>query len=276
MICLTSDIHHNSLNTGNQQHCDISEIAVAERFTKMLEEAGVKATFFITGKAFAEQLSELEPICKSPNIEIGGHTYDCFSNELWHRVWNKLVNSYNGPKWYQKRDVQKTIDIIEKNTGKKIELWRNHMYMHGKYTDEVLAGCGIKVCSDGVKKDSNGLEAHPSGIYNFYLNIIPDHEHLYHAERTPEWVESWIKRYNWSDDFGSQSYYIDQWTELVLEQLQQHQEQGIISNMIIHPITLYLCDKFKSFEKILDYISSRQTVFMGDVYKAHIAQGSRQ
>lgn len=267
MICLTGDIHHASLNTGNQQHCDISEIQVAQIYTKMLEEAGVNVTYFITGKSFAEEWDDLRPICESENIELGGHTYYCFEPALWHRIWNKLVDSYNGPRWYQKWDVQKTIDIIRKKTGVKIEVWRNHMYMHGKYTEEVLKECGIKICSDGVQKGSNGLIKHKSGIYNLPLNIMPDHEHLIHAERTPEWIESWQKRYNWSDDFGPDSYYVEKWTDMVLEQLEFNEKNGIISNMIIHPITLYLCDKLKNFERILEFLAAHKTIFMSELLK---------
>lgn len=268
MICLTGDIHHASLRTGNQRHCDISEIQVAGRYTKMLEEAGVKVTYFISGRSFEEEWADLAPVCESPIVELGGHTYYCFEPQWWHRIWNKLVNSYNGPRWYQRADVRKTAKIIEEKTGNRIILWRNHMYMHGKYTESVLKECGIEVCSDGVRKDSNGMILHPTGIYNFHLNIMPDHEHLIHAERTPQWIKKWQKRYNWSDDFGPDSYYVEEWTDLVLEQLQQNEAQGIISNLIIHPITLYLCDGLKSFQRILAYLQSRETVFMSEILAA--------
>lgn len=270
MICLTGDIHHASLKTGNQQHCDISEIQVAQKYTKMLEEAGVKVTYFITGKAFAEEWNDLQPICESENVELGGHTYYCFVPELWHRVSKKIFRSYNGPRWYQKMDVQKTISIIKEKTGEKIKFWRNHMYMHGRWTEEVLAEAGIKICSDGVQKDSDGLIYHHAGIYNFPLNIIPDHEHLIHAERTPEWIAAWQKRYNWSDDFGPNSYYVEEWTELVLEGLRKNEEDGRISNMIIHPITLYLCDKLKSFQKILDFLAAHKNVHYSKIYEDQI------
>jgi len=265
MICLTGDIHHASLKTGNQEHCDISEIQVAQIYTKLLEEAGIKVTYFITGKSFAEEWDDLKPICDSTLVELGGHTYYCFIPELWHRIWNKLVNSYNGPRWYQKMDIKKTIDIIQNKTGKRINLWRNHMYMHGKYTESVLTECGIKVCSDGVAKNSKGMIKHPTGIYNFHLNIMPDHEHLIHAERTPEWIAAWQKRYNWSDDFGPDSYYIKEWTDRVLQQLEHNEQNGIISNLIIHPITLYLCDKFDNFDRILEFLKNHETVFMSEI-----------
>ena len=31
MICLTGDLHHQSLGTGNQQHCDETEVKLAVR-----------------------------------------------------------------------------------------------------------------------------------------------------------------------------------------------------------------------------------------------------
>jgi hypothetical protein len=94
---------------------------------------------------------------------------------------------------------------------------------------------------------------------------MPDHEHLYHAERTPAWVERWQRRYRWSDDFGSSSYYVEEWTDIVLDQLHRNEERGVISNMIIHPITLYLCDGMRSFRRILDFLAARETVHMGDL-----------
>jgi Polysaccharide deacetylase len=270
MICLTGDLHHSSLGTGNQKHCDITELQVAKRYLKMLEEAKVKVTFFISGKCFEEEWDDTKIFCENPLVEVGGHNYTCFQCELFHRICKKITGSYNGPPWVQQRDARKTIDIIKAKTGRTIQSWRNHMYMHGPYTEKVLSQCGIHTCSDGVKKNSMGPEWHSSGIMNFPLNIIPDHEHLYHAERTPEWVEWWSKRYNWSDDFGSQSYYVEEWTDIVLEGLRNNKERGAISNMIIHPITLYLCDRLKSFERILEYLEQHETLFMNDIYNLEI------
>ncbi|MDP8210916.1 MAG: polysaccharide deacetylase family protein [Candidatus Stygibacter australis] len=266
MICLSGDLHHMTLGTGNQKHSDIPEIQIAEIYLKLLEEAGIKVTFFITGRSFAEEWHDLEPICRSSSVEIGGHNFNAFKPSFGHRVWNKFTGNYNGPYICQKRDAQKTIEIIQQKTGKKIAVWRNHMYMHGPNTEKVLADLGIRICSDGVKKNSNGLIAHPSGIYNFPLNIIPDHEHLIHAERTPQWIEWWQKRYNWSDDFGPDSYYVEEWTDIVLAGLKHNEANGVISNMIIHPITLYLSDKFHSFkDKLLPWLADHKTVFMSEL-----------
>lgn len=264
MICLSSDIHHSSLNTGNQQHSDISEAETACQFADLLSQYHVKATYFMSGKLFADESDAIQPIIANPLIEIGGHNWDCFEPELWHRVSKKLFGSYNGPAWYQRWDAQKTIETIRQHTGRQIVSWRNHMYMHGPFTESVLAECGIQICSDGVRRQSRP-QVDSTGLVLFPLNVIPDHEHLYHAERTPEWVEHWVKRYNWSDDFGSESYDIETWTDMVLQQLQANEAQGLISNLILHPITMYLADGFASAHRILEYIATRPQLLMAEV-----------
>lgn len=265
MICLTGDLHHMSLKTGNQEHCDITEMQTAIMFLDLLKKYNIKVTYFITGKSFEEEWEDVKKIVFDPLVEVGGHNYDAFEKELIHRVWKKLTGNYNGPKWMQKNDARKTISIIKEKTGKTIKVWRNHMYMHGENTEEVLYNLGIDICSDGVKKASNMPSLHETGLFNFPINIMPDHEHLIHAERTPQWIEKWQARYNWKDDFGSQSYYIEQWAKIVLEQLKRREKYGLVSNVIIHPITMYLCDKFKEVEKILEFISTCKTVHMSEL-----------
>ena len=262
MICLTGDLHHNSLGTGNQAHCDLPEIEVAYRYLGLLERAGVKTTFFVSGKSFVEEWDRLQPICASDIVEIGGHNFSCFTPALWHRFSKKVFGSYNGPRWYEDWDVRRTVDVIEERTGHRISCWRNHMYMHGPHTDAVLARNGFSVCSDGVQRSANGPQQSCSQLVSLPINVMPDHEHLYHAERTPEWVDWWVKRYQWSDDYGSASYRIEEWTERVLDELRQHERDGVLSVMIIHPITMYLCDKFHCFERILEFLSERETVTM--------------
>jgi len=66
MICLTADLHHMSLKTGNQLHSDQTEMALAGQFVKMMEERGIKGSFFITGRAFKEEWKEVKlgELCK--------------------------------------------------------------------------------------------------------------------------------------------------------------------------------------------------------------------
>ena len=249
---------------------------VAQRYLKMLEEAGVKVTFFITGRAFEEEWADVKPIAEHPLVEVGGHTFYCFTPALWHRACKKLLGNYNGPGWYQRWDINKTKHVIQKRSGKTIACWRNHMYMHGPNTEKCLWDCGIKVCSDGVKRFSNGPELHPTGLLNFPINVMPDHEHLYHAERTPEWVQWWVNRYNWSDDYGSASYHVEEWIDRVIEEVDQHEKSGVLSNILIHPITLYLCDRFKTFERLLERMSRCESVHMSEACAAHVLANAQQ
>lgn len=264
MICLTSDLHHSTLRTGNQRHCDRTEIQVAQDFVRLLESANVKATLFVSGRSFVEEWDDLRPICEHPLVELGGHNYSCFQPALPHRIWKKLGGGYNGPAWYQRRDAQRTIEIIRRRTGRTIRCWRNHMYMHGPHTERVLADCGITVCSDGVSRASTGPQRHATGVFNYPLNVLPDHEHLFHAERTPEYVEWFVRRYRWTDDYGPESYAIEEWTRRVLAELERHEAEGVPSNMIIHPITMYLADRFRSFERILEFLADHETAWIGE------------
>jgi len=268
MICLTGDLHHSALRTGNQLHCDISELQTARPYLAMLEEAGVKATLFLSGRCFAEEWEDVRPLVDHSLIEIGGHNWSCLTPVLWHRICNKLLGSYNGPAWYQRRDVRRTLRVIRRRTGRTIHAWRNHMYMHGPHTERVLKASGIPICCDGVRRDSDGPVRHPAGVWNLPINIIPDHEHLYHAERTPEWVRAWVRRYRWSDDFGPESYPVEEWVELVLEGLRKNEENGVLSTLIIHPITMYLCDRFAGFGRILDFLKTRECVHVSEVLEA--------
>jgi len=265
MICLTCDIHHKSLKTGNQEHANQTETSIAQRFTEMLSANAIKSTCFITGKAFEEEWETIKPICANPNVEIGGHTYNCFMPELWHRGCKKIIGSYNGPKWQQNWDIQKTKRIIQHKTNIEITSWRNHMYMHGPNTEELLIKNGINVCCDGVSKRSTGFKPHSSGLLNFPLNIIPDHEHLYHAERSPEWVKNWIKRYNWSDDYGSQSYYFNEWFEIFKTEVTKRESLGIVSHILIHPITIYLCQGVSGLSKIIKFLAQFESCFVREL-----------
>jgi hypothetical protein len=254
-----------SLGTGNQAASDISEVEASLVFLRMLEGLNLKATYFLTGRLLEEEWDQAKPLCESPNLEIGGHTYDCFEPSLLHRISKKLLGSYNGPRWYERRDVRRTCALIEARTGRACRSWRNHMYMHGPNTNEILLESGIQICSDGTDREGRGPVLDQGGLSQFPLNVIPDHEHLYHAERTPAWVARWKARYQWSDSFGSESYFIEEWTDLVLEQLQRNENRGAISCLLLHPITMYLCDGFRACRKILDYISTRETCHLGEL-----------
>ena len=65
MICLTGDLHHMSLGTGNQKHADDTEIRIARRFLSMLEEAEVNVTFFVSSSIMKTSSTESSQISSS-------------------------------------------------------------------------------------------------------------------------------------------------------------------------------------------------------------------
>jgi hypothetical protein len=259
-MIITCDIHHQSLNTGNQQHSTKTELECAYDFFKICEKFNIKQTYFFSGLAMRDDWNEqMEEICNSKLVEIGGHNWNCFSPELLHRLYKKVFKSYNGPSLVERKDCEKTQEIIYQRTGRLITSWRNHMYMNGPNTEKILSSCGIKVYSDGVSKKSNGFQERP-GILHLPINLLSDHEHLYHAERTEEWVKSWIKRYKWKDDFGSDSYYMKVWKRKYLESYKDCLSRGALPVSIIHPITMSLSDNYNFINNFIEYISKNQTL----------------
>ncbi|MCX5748311.1 MAG: hypothetical protein NT062_38150, partial [Proteobacteria bacterium] len=186
----------------------------------------------------------------------------CFSPSLPHRVWNKVASSYPGPAWLEARDVARTIDIAWRRAGRRIRAWRNHMYLGGPNTTKVLAAHGVRLLSDGVVREATGPtpDRDVGAVWRLPINVIPDHEHIVHAERTHSWIARWQRRYRWRDDFGANSYDVDAWTDHVLEDLARNQARGAVSVLLIHPITLYLADRLRSVRRILDVLAASTTV----------------
>ena len=257
MICFTCDIHHLSLDMPYMPYSDKTELEVAALFLNLLEKYNVKATMFMTGKCFTEEWNDAEKISKHPLVEIGGHNYYCFKPFFGHRVVKKAL----GPYWYQYHDVSRTVGCIRKRTGKKITAWRNHMLIHGPHTEKVLSKLGFKFCSDEMNPTAFGPEWHINGIYNFPINIISDYDHIYHAHRT----EKYVKSNPWTDVFGSESFYIEQWVKIVLEQIKIKLENNSTVNILIHPITMYLSDRFAGVERILKFVSSHENCFFKEL-----------
>ena len=69
-----------SLRTGNQAHCDRTEIQVARRYLDMIAEAGVKVTFFVSGRSFAEEWDDL-----SEPLHMSVRTFCALAREVWSR-----------------------------------------------------------------------------------------------------------------------------------------------------------------------------------------------
>ncbi|HJL21778.1 MAG TPA: hypothetical protein RMH80_06065, partial [Polyangiaceae bacterium LLY-WYZ-15_(1-7)] len=58
------------------------------------------------------------------------------------------------------------------------------------------------------------------------------------------------------------------WVDRVLAQLEENEARGVISHMIVHPITMYVADGFAGFERLLAYLATRETRHLGEVLDA--------
>jgi hypothetical protein len=175
---------------------------------------------------------------------------------------HRFVKKALGPYWFQYYDITKTMRCIQKRSGKQIRSWRNHMLIHGPHTENILSKLHFKFCTDELNPSATGPIRHETGIYNFPINIISDYDHLYHADRT----EVLVKNNSWGDAFGNESYHIDEWVEIVIDQISRNIKQNSIVNLLIHPITMYLCDQFKGVEKILRYVSTQQNCLYSELF----------
>ena len=63
-----------SLRTNDQNYIGLedSEAKIAYRYLSLLEKYGLKVTFYITGRTFAEEWDDIKPVIKSKLVEVGG------------------------------------------------------------------------------------------------------------------------------------------------------------------------------------------------------------
>ena len=275
MICLTGDIHHNSLKTNEQKFIkefDNSEVKIACKYVEIIEKYDLKSTLYITGKCFKEELDDLKPIIESNALEIGGHTYNGIPlrrvAQLGYRFSGRVPPSHKanyGSGKTQRIDIKKTIGIIEKNTGKEVLSWRSHGYVHDDLTYVQLYLNGVRNISDDIRKDIFKPYITVGGLFCHPINVLPDHDHLYHAHRNEIFVNKAKKAQYGFDEFGGDSYTICEWGEVVMQQVKMILKKGGVATILMHPICMYLADDFKTAEKIMKFLSRYKTVWAKDI-----------
>jgi hypothetical protein len=132
-------------------------------------------------------------------------------------------------------------------------------------TYKIVASHGVKLVSDAKEKDNLWPKRIEAGLISHPMNVLVDHDHLYHAHRTHEYVERINKAGYGADEFGAVSYPIDEWGRLALRQAKAIDDLGGIATLCCHPLCQWLADGFKTFEMLLKYFSMRQTIFARDI-----------
>jgi hypothetical protein len=268
MICLTGDVHHSSLMINDQKHIGdpaLTEIRIARQYVELLEKHRVKATLYVCGRCFTEEWDDLAPVVRHPLVEVGGHMFNArFPRECFD-AYGEQTGLWNGPRWYQDWDIRRNAEVVQEKMGHSLVSWRAHSYKADVNTHELMAAHGLKLTSDAVEKDNLWPKRIEAGIISHPLNVIPDHDHLYHAHRTREYVERINAAGYGADEFGAVSYTIEEWGDLVLRQAAAIDEQGGIATVLCHPLCMWLADRFKTFERILENVASRRTIFAREI-----------
>ncbi|MFD1588592.1 hypothetical protein ACFR9U_16560 [Halorientalis brevis] len=261
-VCITGDVHHMGMDTRDQAYLDGTEVAAAVEYAEIAAEHDVPVTLFCTGKCVTEEPDLMAELAAMDNVELAGHNYWGFTTPV-HAAWRALgkvtggrVGSWMGPRPFQAHEIRKTIDVFEQ-LGVRITAWRDHAYRHDSHTADLLQDHGITHYSDAV--EPRGTVRERSELTVVPINTPPDHEHVYHAFRTPEFVaES-----GFEGPFGTESRSPEGWVEWVLDHLADHRDADVVGTVLAHPACMQLADGFEAFEELCSAVD--QGVLLSEI-----------
>lgn len=264
MICLTGDVHHDSLRINDQKFfpAGTTEMDVCLEYLAILERHDIKSTLYTTGKTFVEGWDKFQKLADSPLIEIGGHTFSGLPRAAGSICSH--AHSHGAPE-EQDADIVQAIDVIRERTGTSITAWRSHGLVRDENTEPLLYKHGIRFISDELNWDKMHPELLSSGLISHPMNVIMDHDHLYHAHRTPEYVTR--QRENWPllSDPTSESYYIGEWGDLAISQIAKIEQQHGVATVLMHPSCMYLADRFQTMGKIIKTFKNSQWIWASEI-----------
>ncbi|WP_254546357.1 polysaccharide deacetylase family protein [Halomarina pelagica] len=255
-VCLTGDVHHMSLDTRDQVYLEASEVDATLGYVEIAASYDLPVTLFLTGLAAREEPARVERLAAADGVEIGGHNYYAFSTPV-HKLWRGLTGSWNGPRRFQAWEIRRTIDALE-GCGATVRSWRDHAYRHDDETADLLASHGITHFSDVVDPAGAVERGRPTVVP---VNTPPDHEHVYHAFRTPAFVEE----DGFEGPFGTESVHPDEWVEWVLDAVAEHREAGRTATVLAHPACMRLADEMAAFDRLCDGLSAYEAVTVREV-----------
>lgn len=251
MICLTGDIHHLTLKTLDQQYLSDSEADVASKYIEIAEYYSIKTTLFLTGKVVEEDKEAIIKLSGKKGIEFGGHTYAAFQPKLLYKLSYRFLGLHNGPRWLQANDIKKTIKVFKDHLNVKIRSWRNHAYRNDRNTPSLLLNNGIKCYSD-IASPSYKKPFTKNGIVYVPINVLPDHDYMYHGNRRPGFFdETPLAKSN----FKTTAMPPEKWLETVKKQVSEIVSAGGIATILAHPACMEIADGFVVFEQLCKFLS---------------------
>lgn len=262
MVCLTGDVHHMRLQNDDQKYLDNTEVETAIEYARIAARAGIKITLFVTGKAVHEEPRKVKRLAEMENVELGGHTYWAFRPKwLYNGLFSRVLGISNGPAFFQNYEIRKTIRIFNRLLGVNIVSWRDHAYRQDKNTYHLLAQNGIRFVSDEVRPDAL-TPSTKGGLVLVPLNVVPDHDHIYHGDITPETTRNWTLN---RDKFPPTLYSVEEWLEIVKRQVKYIVGEGGVATILAHPACMKIADGFKVFEGLCRFLSTCDPVFVKDL-----------
>ncbi len=268
MICLTGDVHHKSLHTNDQRfiaELRDTEVKITRRYLELLERHDAKVTLYICGRCFTEEGEDLHPTATHPLVEVGGHGFRARQPRWLFDWYGERTANWNGPKWFQAWDIRKCLRACQEGTDYRPVSWRGHSYKVDPNTYPLLSKYGVKLVSDEIRANNLWPERIGWGLISHPMNVIPDHDHLYHAHRTPEYVERMNQIGYGADEFGSVSYGVEEWGRLVVEQVERIEGVSGISTILAHPLCMYLADGFKTLDRLLKALRGTEMIWAREI-----------
>jgi peptidoglycan/xylan/chitin deacetylase (PgdA/CDA1 family) len=264
-VCLTGDVHHQSLRTADQAALECKEPHVAVEYAKIIEEYNLNATLFVTGRTIDEDPRCVQQMSQVKGIEIGGHNYGAFtipklpySGKLF--TGYRQVTGNNGPRWFQSRGIRKTIRRLENATSQEVVSWRDHAFNRDEHTYDLLTAAGIQYVSDErspTRERPYTVQTSNGPITEVPINVPPDHDHIKHGTFVPP--------NGWSDPFSGDVYSGRKWLNQVQDTIEQIDAQDGLITILAHPACMSLIDNFDLFERLCDMLSKYETVSTREV-----------
>lgn len=263
-VCLTGDVHHDSLGTRDQRELEGTELEATLEYVDRAAAHDVPVTLFVTGRAADEEPDRVRRLADHEAVEVGGHNYYAFDTPV-HAGWRVLgkatggrLGSWNGPRRFQAWEIGRTVDALSAR-GATVTAWRDHAYRHDRHTASLLAEQGITHFSDAVGPDERVRRE--AGVTVVPVNTPPDHEHVYHAFRTPGSAAV----ADFEGPFGGESVSPDAWVDWVTERVEAVTAEGGVATVLAHPACMRLADGFEAFERLCEVLSAYETVRMSEV-----------
>lgn len=257
-VAITGDVHHMTMATRDQSYLEGTEVEAAIEYAEIAAEYDLPVTLFCTGKCIEEAPEGMQTLAEMANVELGGHNYWAFTTAV-HTTWRAIekltggrIGSWNGPRRFQVHEIDRTLDAFDQ-IGVRLACWRDHAYRHDRHTADLLADRGITHLSDVV--EPGGAIRHENSLTVVPINTPPDHEHVYHAFRTPGSAAA----YEFEGPFGSECMTPESWVDWVLEHVRSRQAGGETATILAHPACMQLADGFDAFQRLCGTIAALKT-----------------